>query len=94
MTEWARRPEVGSAWTELAGRYGLVKKELREVDRISGSLDGMMNRSASMNFSMDKSRKHGPQGLVDSAEHFLETFRDLMRLKMTPPVPEVRVEFK
>jgi hypothetical protein len=93
MAQWASRPEVVKAWKELAEKYGLVDKELRDVDRVFGFLDGMINRSATMNFSMDKSRKLGWHGFVDSAECFLETFRDLAKLKMVPPVPEVKVEF-
>lgn len=42
---------------------------------------------------MDKSRKLGWHGFVDSVECFLETFRNLAELKMIPPVPEVKVEF-
>ena len=93
MAQWASRPEVVKAWKELAEKYGLVDKELRDVDRVFGFLDGMINRSATMNFSMDKSRKLGWHGFVDSAECFLETFRDLAKLKMVPPVLEVKVEF-
>lgn len=43
--------------------------------------------------SMDKSRKLGWHGFVDSTESFLEVFRDLAKIKMIPPVPEVRVKF-
>jgi hypothetical protein len=93
MTEWARRAEVVQAWRELAERHGLVEKELRDIDRVFGFLDGMINRSAAVNFSMDKSRKMGWHGFVHSAECFLETFRDLAALRMIPPVPEVKVEF-
>ena len=67
---WASRPEVVKAWKELAERYDLVDKGLRDVDRVFGFLDGMINRSAIMNFSMDKSRKLGWHGFVDSAVLF------------------------
>lgn len=93
MAQWMGRPEVVKAWKELAEEYGLVDKELREVDRVFGFSDGMINHSATMNFSMDTSRKLGWRGFVDSAECFLETFRDLAKLKMVPPVPEVKAEF-
>jgi hypothetical protein len=59
MAQWASRPEVVKAWKELAEEYGLIDRELRDVDRVSGFLDGMINRSAAMNFSIDKSRKLG-----------------------------------
>jgi hypothetical protein len=93
MAQWAKRPEVGKAWSERAEKHDLIDKALRDVDRVFGFLDGMINRSAAMNFSMDTSRKLGWHGFVDSAECFLETFRDLAKLKMIPPVPEVKVEF-
>jgi hypothetical protein len=93
MTQWAKRLDVERAWRELAEKYDLVDKELRDVDRVFGFLDGMINRSTASNFSMNKSRRLGWHGFVDSAECFLETFRDLAKLKMIPPVPEVKVEF-
>lgn len=43
--------------------------------------------------SMDKSRKLGWHGFVDSSESFLEVFDDLAKLKMIPPVPKVKVSF-
>ena len=42
---------------------------------------------------MDKSRKLGWHGFVDSTESLLEVFRDLAKIKMTPPVPEFEVVF-
>ena len=87
------RLEVVKAWKELGEECGLVDKELIEIDRVFGFLDGMINGSATMNFSMDTSRKLGWHGFADSPEYFLEMFRDLAKLKMVPPVPEVKVEF-
>lgn len=43
--------------------------------------------------SMDKSRKLGWHGFVDSSEALLEVFKDLAKLKMIPPVPLVNVTF-
>jgi len=42
---------------------------------------------------MDKSRKLGWHGFVDSTESLLEVFRDLAHIKMIPPVPETNVSF-
>jgi len=42
---------------------------------------------------MDKSRKLGWHGMVDSNESILEVFDDLAKLKMIPPVPKVKVSF-
>ena len=51
------------------------------------ALDVLMLRS------MDKSRKLGWHGFVDSSESFLEVFDDLAKLKMIPPVPKEKVSF-
>lgn len=44
-------------------------------------------------FSMDKSRKLGWHGFVDSSEAMLEVFNDFAKLKMIPPVPMAKVSF-
>lgn len=110
MTEWAKRDEVQKAWNELAEEHGLTQKELVDVDRVFGFLDGTLCRPAALNFrcvqtavnpmsamltmySMDKSRKLGWHGFVDSSESLLEVFKDFAKIKMIPPVPEVKVSF-
>jgi hypothetical protein len=42
---------------------------------------------------MDKAKKLGWFGFVDSSESLLEVFDDLAKLKMIPPVPKVEVKF-
>lgn len=42
---------------------------------------------------MDKSRKLGWHGFVDSSESILATFQDFAKLKMIPPVPLKEVKF-
>ena len=93
MADWAKREDVQKAWGELAEEHGLVQKELVDVERVFGFLDGTLCRHSALNFSMDKSRKLGWHGFVDSAESFLEVFDDLARLGMIPPVPKVKVSF-
>ncbi|KAH9832704.1 NAD dependent epimerase dehydratase family protein [Teratosphaeria destructans] len=93
MTDWAKRDEVQKAWAELAEEYGLTQKDLVDVDRVFGFLDGTLCRAATLNFSMDKSRKLGWHGFVDSSESLLEVFKDLAKIKMIPPVPQVKVSF-
>lgn len=43
--------------------------------------------------SMNKARKLGWHGFVDSSESLLAVFDDLAKLKMIPPVPKVQVRF-
>lgn len=93
MTDWAKQSEVKNAWTELAKEYDLRQKELVDVDRVFGFLDGTLCRGGPLNMSMDKARKLGWHGFADSNEALLEVFDDLARLKMIPPVPKVTVSF-
>ncbi|TKA29767.1 hypothetical protein B0A50_03131 [Salinomyces thailandicus] len=93
MAEWAKRDGVRETWKQLAEENGLTQKELVDTDRVFGFLDGTLCRPAPLSFSMDKSRKLGWHGFVDSNESLLEVFRDLAKIKMIPPVPEVTVSF-
>jgi hypothetical protein len=83
---------VQQAWRELVKEWDLTQ-ELKDVDRVFGFLDGTLCRPAPLYFSMDKSRKLGWHGFVDSAEAILEVFKDFEKLKMVPPVPMVKVSF-
>ncbi|KAK1093762.1 hypothetical protein LTR48_001668 [Friedmanniomyces endolithicus] len=93
LADWAKREEVKKAWAELAEEHGLTQRELVDVDRVFGFTDGTLCRPAPLSFSMDKSRKLGWHGFVDSTESLLEVFRDLAHIKMIPPVPEATVSF-
>ncbi|CAK4031005.1 hypotheticalsprotein [Lecanosticta acicola] len=85
---WAKKPEVQQAWSELVREHGLTQ-ELKDIDRVFGFLDGTLCRPAPLLFSMDKSRKLGWHGFVDSSEAMLDVFRDFAKLQMIPPVPMV-----
>jgi hypothetical protein len=50
VTEWAKKKEVKNAWKELAEEHGLTQKELVDVDRVFGFLDGTLCRPAPLNF--------------------------------------------
>ncbi|KAF2163354.1 hypothetical protein M409DRAFT_37286 [Zasmidium cellare ATCC 36951] len=92
LVDWAKKPEVQQAWRELVKQHDLTQ-DLHDIDRVFGFLDGTLCRPAPLYFSMDKSRKLGWQGFVDSSEAMLEVFQDLAKLKMIPPVPLVHVSF-
>lgn len=49
VAEWAKKDEVQKAWTELAQEHGLTQKELVDVDRVFGFLDGTLCRPAPLN---------------------------------------------
>ena len=93
ISDWAKQDSVQKAWSELAQEYGLSQTQLTDIDRVFGFLDGTLCRAGALNMSMDKSRKLGWHGFVDSSESLLEVFDDLAKLKMVPPVPKVEVKF-
>ena len=50
LVDWAKKPEVKQAWKELADEYDLPEKELRDVDRVFGFLDGTVARHSPLEF--------------------------------------------
>jgi hypothetical protein len=49
MSEWAKQGDVQKAWGELAKEHGLTQKELVDVDRVFGFLDGTLCRHSPLN---------------------------------------------
>ena len=45
MTDWAKKDDVQKAWSELAKEHGLTQKNLIDIDRIFGFLDGTLCRA-------------------------------------------------
>jgi hypothetical protein len=88
MAEWAKRDKVQAAWKEMAAEHGLSMPDVAELDRIFGFLDGTLCRPAPLLFSPDKARKYGWHGYVDSCDALRETFVDLAKLKMVPPIAQ------
>ncbi|KAI1846416.1 hypothetical protein JX265_011905 [Neoarthrinium moseri] len=93
LTEWAKGPEVQEAWEKIADRHDLACRELKDVDRVFAFLDGSTTRAGPLLLSMDKSRKLGWHGFVDTSESLLSVFDNFARIKMIPPVPKVKVAF-
>ncbi|EON64875.1 hypothetical protein W97_04109 [Coniosporium apollinis CBS 100218] len=93
FVEWANRPEVQKAWTELAEEHDLVEKKFRDIERIFSFTDAAVSNGIMMNFSMDKAHRLGFHGSVSSSQCILEVFNDFAKLKMIPPVPMVDVRF-
>ncbi|PON27728.1 hypothetical protein TGAM01_v203495 [Trichoderma gamsii] len=85
--EWANRPEVKQAWETLKARHNLAPKPdpFDKIPEIFSLLDidvlGCWGRSLSMN----RSRKQGWNGYIDSCDSFIRTFEELSALKMIPP---------
>lgn len=83
-----KRPEVQDAWKNLAEKHDLRQKELTDTDRVFGFLDGTLARAGPLSLSMDKSRKLGWHGFVDSTESLKAVFEDLARIRMIPELPK------
>ncbi|KAK9419630.1 hypothetical protein SUNI508_07116 [Seiridium unicorne] len=93
FTDWAKREDVQQAWKRIAGQHDLSQRELQDIDRVFGFLDGSVSSAGPLMYSMDKSKKLGWHGFVDTSESFLSVFEDLAKIKMIPPVPKVKVSF-
>ena len=50
MADWAKRNDVQKAWAELVQENALSHKELVDVDRVFGFLDGTLCRHSPLNF--------------------------------------------
>lgn len=87
LVEWAQRPDVQAAWKELAAKYDLMDKELRDIERIFSFTDAALSWSQTLYFSADKARALGWQGHVNSSESIFSVFKDFENIKMVPPVP-------
>lgn len=90
ITSWVKQEKVQKAWKKLAEEYGLSQKELVDVDRVFGFIDGSLLRAGPLMFSPSKARKLGWHGYVDTNESLLSVFEDLAKIKMIPPVPKDR----
>ncbi|OCL02897.1 NAD dependent epimerase/dehydratase family protein-like protein [Glonium stellatum] len=86
LAEWARQPKVAKAWKELAEQHKLVSNELWDIDRIFPFTDAALS-GTHLDMSMDKARKLGWHGTVDSSESIHEVLKEFAKLKMIPPVP-------
>ncbi|KAK9249993.1 hypothetical protein V1507DRAFT_500256 [Lipomyces tetrasporus] len=84
---WSQRPEVLAKWAELKAKYGLEHRNdpFENHGDVFGLLDGETLGNWGRSISMNKNRKLGWHGFVDSADSFLATFEELVDLKMIPP---------
>lgn len=89
LVDWARQASVQEAWAELTKRYDLTGGNLQDmdIDRIFGFTDGSM-MGTSLDLTMNKARKMGWHGFVDSSEAITEVLKEFVNLKMLPPLLE------
>ncbi|PGH11169.1 hypothetical protein AJ79_05011 [Helicocarpus griseus UAMH5409] len=90
MAAWAYDPLVHNAWQELTEKHGLIQNPFTtpaERNRIFGLADTALLGGTPVQFSMDKSRKLGWHGTVNSFESLRSVLEELVEMKMLPPLP-------
>jgi len=87
LTDWAKQEKVQKAWEELISRHGLKVDKLQDmdIDRIFGFTDGGLMGS-SLDLTMNKARKMGWHGFVDSNDAIREVLGEFADIKMIPPL--------
>jgi hypothetical protein len=87
LVDWAKQASVQRAWEELVAEYGLKVARLQDMDveRIFGFTDGGL-MGAPLDLTMNKARKMGWHGFVDSNDAIREVLGEFVDLGMLPPV--------
>lgn len=87
LVDWAKQENVQKAWAELTQEHGLVGGNLQEMDtdRIFGFADSSL-MGTSLDLTMNKARKMGWHGFVDSNEAIKEVLKEFVELRMLPPL--------
>ena len=85
LTDWAKQEKVQKAWEEIISKHGLKVDKLQDmdIDRIFGFTDGGLMGS-SLDLTMNKARKMGWHGFVDSNDAIREVLGEFADLKMIP----------
>ena len=88
FVEWSKKPEVQRAWDELKEKYGLKDSPFgdKAMDTF-GLIDGEILGGWGRVMSMDRNRKLGWHGYVDTKEAIKQVLGELADLKMVPPLP-------
>ena len=87
LVDWAKQGRVQKAWTELTQKHNLTGGSLQQmdIDRIFGFTDGSLI-GTSLDLTMNKARKMGWHGFVDSNDAILQVLEEFVTLKMLPPL--------
>ncbi|EDN07949.1 predicted protein [Histoplasma mississippiense (nom. inval.)] len=87
---WSYDPKVHAAWQELSQKHGIAYNPFSspaDRNRIFGLTDAAILPGIPVQFSMDKSRKFGWHGTVDSLASLRSVLEELIEMKMLPPLP-------
>lgn len=87
LVDWAKQDKVQKAWEELTAKYGLTGGKLQDmdIDRIFAFTDGSLMGS-SLDLTMNKARKMGWHGFVDTNDAIKEVLSEFADIKMIPPL--------
>jgi hypothetical protein len=91
FASWAEKPEVKAAWQKIQEREGLDKsldpwRSAKAILDLWGTLDSEILGPWTRTESMDKSRKLGWNGHIDTKESLREVIGELAKLRMVPPL--------
>lgn len=85
--EWSKKPEVAKAWEELVAKYGLTDSPFGDKAQDTfGLIDGEILGGWGRVLNMNKSRKLGWNGFVDTVESTKEVIEEMAGMKLVPPM--------
>lgn len=87
LVEWAREPETRRAWKELREEYGLSAEPLEDPEGTFGFLQFALEVTWSWSTGMNKARRYGWLGHVDSVESVRVVFGEMVGMGMLPRNP-------
>ncbi|KAK5065316.1 hypothetical protein LTR84_001154 [Exophiala bonariae] len=83
--DWAKDPATRQAWTELKQEHELNTEPLQNPERTFAFLQFALELTWSWSTSMNKARRFGWHGHVDSIESMHAVFKKFAEIKMLPP---------
>ncbi|KAH7346027.1 NAD dependent epimerase/dehydratase family protein-like protein [Pyrenochaeta sp. MPI-SDFR-AT-0127] len=87
LVDWAKQEKVQKVWEVLTSKHSLTGGKLQDmdIDRIFGFTDGSL-LGTTLDLTMNKARKMGWHGFVDSNDAIKEVLGEFADLKMIPPL--------
>ncbi|KIV88649.1 hypothetical protein PV10_08313 [Exophiala mesophila] len=83
--EWAKKPATRQAWVEMKEEHKLNTDPLQNPEKTFAFLQFALELTWSWQTSMNKARKFGWHGHVDSIESIHSVFQKFTDMKMIPP---------
>ncbi|KAJ9611628.1 hypothetical protein H2200_004812 [Cladophialophora chaetospira] len=83
--DWAKEPATRQAWVDLKHEHELNTEPLQDPEKTFAFLQFALELTWSWQTSMNKARKFGWHGYVDSVESMRAVFEKFTEMKMIPP---------